>query len=249
MLRHNMVDPLGRRVKDALLTPIARLVPNRLSPNSVTLLSLPPGLATAILAAYGIWTWAIVAFALNRILDGLDGLLARSRSLQSDFGGYLDIMIDFLVYALIPIGVWLGIEVTLGMAAGAGAAVAAVAEARSLLLNALPLILLLAVFYVNAASWMYLSSVLEKRRAGTPTPGTVSAADTATGNTASSGDRARRQTAVEMPTGLVEGTETVIFYFLFLLIPQQYAVLFYLMAAATSIGVLQRLIWAMRRLG
>lgn len=222
-----MIDKFGRRIKDAFLTPMLRVVPKGIHPNSVTLLSLPPGVATALFAALGIWPWALVAFLLNRALDGLDGLLARTRGVQSDFGGYLDIMIDFLVYAAIPVGIWVGVEGELVIPT----AEAGIGVSRSGGLQALPLVVLLAVFYVNAASWMYLSSVLEKRRA------------------APAGARAvSRTTTVEMPSGLVEGTETVLFYLLFLLLPSYYPLLFYLMAAATSVGVVQRLSWAWRRL-
>lgn len=225
-----MIDPIGRKAKDLLLEPILRRLPAGVTPNGITLLSALPGIASAILAAYGLWSWAIVAFALNRILDGLDGLLARERGLQSDFGGYLDIMIDFSIYAIIPIGVWLGAQPATTGGGPVGALVDAPGE---LLPRALPLLLLLAVFYVNAASWMYLSSILEKRRAAELTV------------TKSEGDGSR-QTSVEMPAGLVEGTETVIFYLLFLLFPTSYPLLFYLMAAATVGGVIQRMVWAWR---
>lgn len=40
---------------------------------------------------------------LNRLLDGLDGALARRRGL-TDAGGFLDISLDFLFYALVPFG-------------------------------------------------------------------------------------------------------------------------------------------------
>lgn len=227
-----MVDHLGRRIKDTLLDPLLRVLPGWVHPNGVTLLSLLPGVATAILAAFGYWHWAIFAFALNRILDGLDGLLARGRGLQSDFGGYLDIMIDFLVYAVIPIGVWLGVEGPLLSSPIPGAG--AVVFAETAWLRTLAPITLLAVFYVNGASWMYLSSLLEKRRAS----GTIRDESPA----------ASRSTSIQMPAGLVEGTETVLFYLLFLLFPSYYPLLFYLMAAATAVGVVQRLAWAWDRL-
>lgn len=35
---------------------------------------------------------------------GIDGLVARVSGQQTDFGGYLDILCDFVVYAAIPIG-------------------------------------------------------------------------------------------------------------------------------------------------
>jgi phosphatidylglycerophosphate synthase len=81
----------------------------------------------------------------NRVLDGLDGMVARFHARQSDFGGYLDIVLDFVVYAAIPVGLYWG---------NPGAT------------NTAALILLLSSFYVNAASWIYLSAILEKRAAG-----------------------------------------------------------------------------------
>lgn len=41
---------------------------------------------------------------LNRIVDGLDGAYAWKTDQTSDFGGYLDIIVDFSVYQLIPLG-------------------------------------------------------------------------------------------------------------------------------------------------
>jgi phosphatidylglycerophosphate synthase len=42
-------------------------------------------------------------WVLNRLCDGLDGIVARVSGRQTDFGGYLDIGIDFTIYALIPV--------------------------------------------------------------------------------------------------------------------------------------------------
>jgi phosphatidylglycerophosphate synthase len=225
-----MVDDFGRRVKDALLDPVLQIIPAGVHPNSVSLVSLLPGVATAVLAAFGLWPWAICAFALNRVLDGLDGLLARGRGLQSDFGGYLDIMIDFVVYAAIPIGVWVGVEAPIGRFA-LDAGMEATAET---LPRTMALVVLLAVFYVNGASWMYLSAVMEKRSRN--------------GDSHIKTEAASPPTSVTMPSGLVEGTETVLFYFLFLLFPNHYPVLFYLMAAATAVGIVQRIGWAIKHL-
>lgn len=46
---------------------------------------------------------ALLFIALNRIGDGLDGAIARQTT-TSDAGGFLDISLDFLFYALIPLG-------------------------------------------------------------------------------------------------------------------------------------------------
>ena len=45
--------------------------------------------------------------ALNRIFDGLDGAVARHQGI-TDLGGYLDIVIDFIFYALVPLGFAIG---------------------------------------------------------------------------------------------------------------------------------------------
>ena len=39
---------------------------------------------------------------LNRVADGLDGAVARASG-QTDFGGYLDLVVDFIFYSAIPL--------------------------------------------------------------------------------------------------------------------------------------------------
>lgn len=46
--------------------------------------------------------WAIIPMALNRIADGLDGTLARMQG-PTDRGAFLDIALDFIFYASIPL--------------------------------------------------------------------------------------------------------------------------------------------------
>lgn len=130
--------------KDNLLRPIACQL-GQISPNAITVLAMVVGLAAAGAAAQQ-WYWAALGlWLLNRIFDGLDGLVARAHACQSDFGGYLDIVLDFVVYAAVPIGLYLG---------------------QPGELNALALILLLSSFCINGASWIYLSAILEKRTVG-----------------------------------------------------------------------------------
>ena len=47
------------------------------------------------------YSWALGALLLNRMCDGLDGTVARL-SQPTDFGGYLDIVCDFIFYAFVP---------------------------------------------------------------------------------------------------------------------------------------------------
>ncbi|MBK7595311.1 MAG: CDP-alcohol phosphatidyltransferase family protein [Gemmatimonadetes bacterium] len=202
-----MFDHYLRQLKDRLFLPIAQQLGRWIHPNVISLLALIVGLVAAVLAARGAAFAAFVAWILNRTLDGLDGSVARAGHSQSDFGGYLDVILDFVVYAAVPLGIVVGAPTL-----GAWRAVA----------------FLLASFYINAASWMYLASLLEGRNAGA---------------------HARAElTSVHMPPGLIAGTETVILYSLFLLFPDYAAHLFVLMGGLALVNVGYRLIWAWRRL-
>jgi phosphatidylglycerophosphate synthase len=201
-----MLDHSLRGYKDRLLAPVAAAL-GRVSPNAITLLALIIGLTAAVLAAKQDYAIALALWLASRILDGLDGLLARLTHQQTDFGGYLDIMADFVVYGALPIGLFLGRATTeLGVS----------------------MALLLGSFYINAASWMYLSAILEKRSAGASAHGEL--------------------TTVTMPTGLVGGTETILFYSAFLIWPGALPWLFLTMAGLVLLGVIQRLWWAQSNL-
>jgi len=202
-----MLDHTLRAYKDDLLRPIAQQL-RRTSPNTITVLALTIGLAAAGAAALQWYGVALVFWLLNRVLDGLDGMVARTHARQSDFGGYLDIVLDFVVYAAVPIGLYWGNQSSA---------------------NALALIGLLSSFYVNAASWIYLSAILEKRAAGAHARGEL--------------------TTVTMPRGLVGGAETILFYSVFLLWPDGLIWLFVAMTIMVLIGVVMRLHWARRNLG
>jgi len=203
-----MLDRLLRPAKDRLLLGPARLLAG-VHPNWITALSLAVGLTAAWAAWSGLFRVALLAWLANRTLDGLDGLVARLDERATDLGGYLDLLADFLVYALIPLAL-----------AHAPGAPPDLGEAAALLL---------ASFYVNACSWMALSAVLEKEGRGAATRGEV--------------------TTVTMPEGLVAGSETVLFYSLFLLFPAYQTALFLLMAVLVAGSALQRAVWAIRNLG
>ncbi|HIA67209.1 TPA: CDP-alcohol phosphatidyltransferase family protein [Candidatus Poribacteria bacterium] len=46
---------------------------------------------------------ALIFWILNWFFDGLDGAIARAHQRQTDLGGYLDTLSDFIIYAAIPI--------------------------------------------------------------------------------------------------------------------------------------------------
>ena len=202
-----MIDKVLREPKESLLTPLVQGPLRRVHPTTVTVLAAVVGLAAAVAVWQGAYLPALALWALNRVLDGLDGTLARITNQQSDLGAYLDIVLDHVVYTAIPLG--------LALAVGTSEAF-------------LALSLLLASFYINGASWMYLAALIEKRHAGAVAQGEL--------------------TTVTMPGGLIEGAETVFFYSLFLLFPGALVPLFGLMAALVLITAGQRVPWAIRHL-
>ncbi|MCU6671220.1 CDP-alcohol phosphatidyltransferase family protein [Enterobacteriaceae bacterium H4N4] len=94
---------LHPRLKPLLNQLGARLDKPGITPDGITLIGFAVGVLALPFLALG-WTLAaLVAVLLNRLLDGLDGALARRRGL-TDAGGFLDIALDFLFYALVPFG-------------------------------------------------------------------------------------------------------------------------------------------------
>lgn len=197
-----MFDSTLRPLKDRLSAPLADAVGKRLAPDTVSLLALIAGLGCAASLGLGYRWLALALWLLNRLLDGLDGLIARSSGRTSDAGAYLDIMLDFTVYAALPLAmVWPEPALAYSVA------------------------LLLGVFYINSASWMYLSALFEKRGAGATARGEA--------------------TSVSMPRGLVEGSETIVFYTLLILFPTWRLVLMLLFAFLTLAGALIRSVQGM----
>ncbi len=193
-----MFDARLRPIKDRVLTPVAAALGDRVAPNTISMLALAPGLG----AAWAAWTQhpaiALLLWALNRLLDGLDGTVARRTGRASDFGGVLDLVLDFVVYAAIPIG---------ALAGRGGDAWWALTA-------------LLAAFYVNAAAWMSLSAVLEKRGAAAAMRGEA--------------------TSVAMPAGLVGGAETIAAYTILLAWPAGAHWVAWLLTAAVLFSAAQQ---------
>ncbi|MEP6507963.1 MAG: CDP-alcohol phosphatidyltransferase family protein [Gemmatimonadales bacterium] len=202
-----MLDSIARPLKDRLLHPIALPLAARVHPGAITLASALFGLLAAFAVAEGHFGLGLLGWGLNRSLDGLDGAVAREGGSQSDFGGYIDIIADFTVYAAIPIGIAIHF------------ATAATWLATSVML---------ATFYVNSASWMYLSALLEKRSAGAR--------------------KTKEQTSITMPDALIGGTETLLLYTSFLALPAFAPHIFWLTSILTAFSVMQRIAWAFRLL-
>ncbi|MCB1396232.1 MAG: CDP-alcohol phosphatidyltransferase family protein [Rhodobacteraceae bacterium] len=136
-----MLDRFVRPLIDPPLNRLGRwLAATGATANAVTLVGLVLGLAGA---GAILWGNAMLGLALllgSRLADGLDGAVARATRL-SDFGGYFDIVADFVFYAAVPL------------------AFIAVDPARNGLAGAA----LLAAFYVNAATFLGFAILAAKR--------------------------------------------------------------------------------------
>ncbi len=75
---------------------------------------------------------------------------------------------------------------------------------------------------------MYLAAILEKRSAGAKSRGEL--------------------TTIAMPSGLIEGTETIVFFSLFLLFDSWLLSLMNLMAVLVAFNIVQRMHWAVAHL-
>lgn len=201
-----MFDDIARRFKTTAYAPFLWLGAG-LSPNIISTIGLVFGLIAAVFAANQLYWAGLGLWLLNRAWDGLDGEIARKTEQQSDFGGYLDIIYDHIAYTSVPLGLALGLNTPLAWIAVA---------------------VLLGCFYINAASWMYLSAIFEKRNLG------------ARANS--------EKTSVTMPSGLIAGVETIIFFCAFFIFPNTVPILFFAMGGLVLVGVVQRLVWAYQRL-
>ncbi len=92
----NIIDP----PLNAMGTKIAAI---GVSANTVTVVGFLLGMLSVPFIATEHYGVALILIVLNRLFDGLDGAVAR-HSLLTNFGGYLDIVCDFIFYAAVVFG-------------------------------------------------------------------------------------------------------------------------------------------------
>jgi len=94
-----MLDPYIRPLIDPPLNYIGKkLASFGISANMVTFTGLLCGIIAIIMISVGKYNLAVIFVCLNRLFDGFDGAVARNTHL-SDFGGFLDILCDFIIYS------------------------------------------------------------------------------------------------------------------------------------------------------
>ena len=136
-----MFDAAFRRSIDPPLDALGRrLAAAGARADGVTLVGLVLSLGCAGAVATRHFGLALAALALSRLADGLDGAVARATR-QSDFGGFLDIVADFIFYGAVPLAF-------------------VIADPQA---NAVPGAFLLFCFYVNGATFLAYAAIAARR--------------------------------------------------------------------------------------
>lgn len=98
-----MLDRRAIALLRPLLAPLARgLVRVGVTADQVTLAGFAIGLGAAAAIATQHYAWGLALIAASRLADGLDGAVARLTT-PTDRGAFLDITLDFLFYAAVPL--------------------------------------------------------------------------------------------------------------------------------------------------
>ncbi len=138
-----MLDEELRRGAKPLYKPVATALARRgVTGNALTVVGLVAGVLCLGAIALGLNVLALFLWLLNRLLDGLDGEVARLRAETSELGSFADIAADFFMYG--------GFLVALAVQHP---------EAR------LALVMLFFAYYLNGSLFLALSGILEKRNA------------------------------------------------------------------------------------
>lgn len=137
-----MLDAKLRPLIDPPLNRAGRVLAGMgVSANVLTSCGLVLGLGGALAIGFGeIWLGLALIIA-NRVLDGLDGAVARATA-PTPLGGYFDIVADFAFYVSIPLG--------FGVMAGE---------------NTLPALVLVASFVLTGVSFLAFAVIAAERGA------------------------------------------------------------------------------------
>ena len=136
-----MIDRFLMPVQKVLLAPSARaLVALGATADRISVAGFALGVLGFGCLALGWFAAGLVLIAANRIADGLDGAVARLLG-PTDRGAFIDIALDFVFYALVPLGF-------------------ALADPAS---NALPAALLITAFVGTGSSFLAYASIAAKR--------------------------------------------------------------------------------------
>ena len=147
-----MFDARLRPWIDPPITAAGRLLARmHIGADEVTLTAFVCGMMGAVAIVFSQYLAALGLILLGRLLDGLDGAVARATQ-STDRGGFLDIALDFIFYGSVPLGFAM----------------------LDPYVNALPAAGLIASFYANGAVFLAYGIMAEKRGLETKLQGTKS---------------------------------------------------------------------------
>ena len=92
---------IRKQIDPAMILLSAQLFRIGITANQLSIAGLVLGLMAGICVMYNACIIGFCFFCLSRLADGLDGPLARQTN-ATDFGGFLDIVCDFIFYSFIP---------------------------------------------------------------------------------------------------------------------------------------------------
>jgi|SRR5215470_19060001 len=136
-----MIDGwIRQRIDPPLALAGRKLAAAGISADAITVGGCVVGISAAAAIAVGCFAAAALLLISNRVADGLDGAVARATQ-RTDRGAFLDISLDFIVYAAVPLGfaVW------------------------NPPANALPAAFLLASYIANGCAFLAFSTLAERR--------------------------------------------------------------------------------------
>lgn len=130
------IQPLQKRVLDR---PATWLATRRIGADQISIAGFALGLLAVPAIAFDVYWAGLLFLVINRLADGLDGAVARISG-PTDRGAFLDIALDFVFYAVFPLGF-------------------AIANPA----NALPAAVLIAAFVGTGSSFLAYAAIAAKR--------------------------------------------------------------------------------------
>jgi len=197
-----MFDRSIQRLIQKPLSFLGKFLLKILQPNQITFIGFFFGIVMCFLIFIHSYFLAILFLFLNRLCDGLDGVMARQTS-PSPLGAYLDIILDFIIYAAFVLVFSLENEI-----------------------NLLTGVFLLFTYICTGTTFL-TQAIIQPQL-----------------------DYSQQQDNVEgeipksfiYASGLIEGTETIFFMFLCLIMPKAFPILGFLFSVLCLITAIARVI-------
>lgn len=197
-----MFDRSIQRLIQKPLSFLGKFLLKTLQPNQITFIGFFFGILMCFLIFIHSYFLAILFLFLNRLCDGLDGVMARQTS-PSPLGAYLDIILDFIIYAAFVLVFSLENEINLITG------------------------VFLLFTYICTGTTFLTQAIIQPQL-----------------------DYSQQQDSIEdeipksfiYASGLIEGTETIFFMFLCLIMPKAFPILGFLFSVLCLITAIARVI-------